>query len=484
MDVLAGFHPAVRTWFERTFEAPTDAQAVGWPAIRSRQDTLLAAPTGSGKTLAAFMVGVNDLVERAAALPPGEVLPDETSIVYVSPLKALGNDIERNLEQPLAGTRAIAEELGTPLPPITVGLRTGDTSQSERQAMVRRPRHIVITTPESLYLLATAERSRKILETVRTVIVDEIHAVARDRRGSHLAITLARLGHVITTAGQPRPARIGLSATQRPIEDIARFLVGVDRDGGDRPCTIVDLGHQRDLELHIELPPSDLEAVAPKEQMGEIYDRMAELVQQHHTTLIFVNTRTLSERVAHQLGERLGEDWVASHHGSLSRERRERVERRLKSGELRALVATASLELGIDIGSIDLVCQLGSARSIATFLQRIGRSGHALGLRPEGRLFPMTRDELVECAASCGPPARGGSTASRCPSDRSMSSRSTSWPRPLARTGVSTTCSTSCGRRRRSATSRARRSMRWSRWRRWASAMAPAAPSRWCTSIA
>ena len=397
--VLAGFHPAVRTWFERTFEAPTDAQAAGWPAIRSGQDTLLAAPTGSGKTLAAFMVGVNDLVERAAVLPPGEVLPDETSIVYVSPLKALGNDIERNLEEPLAGIQAIAEELGTPLPPITVGLRTGDTSQSERQAMVRRPRHIVITTPESLYLLATAERSRKILETVRTVIVDEIHAVARDRRGSHLAITLARLDHVITTAGHPRPARIGLSATQRPIEDIARFLVGVDRDGGDRPCTIVDLGHQRDLELHIELPPSDLEAVAPKEQMGEIYDRMAELVRQHHTTLIFVNTRALSERVAHQLGERLGEDWVASHHGSLSRERRERVERRLKSGELRALVATASLELGIDIGSIDLVCQLGSARSIATFLQRIGRSGHALGLRPEGRLFPLTRDELVECAA-------------------------------------------------------------------------------------
>ena len=345
------------------------------------------------------MVGVNDLVERAAVLPPGEVLPDETSIVYVSPLKALGNDIERNLEEPLAGIQAIAEELGTPLPPITVGLRTGDTSQSERQAMVRRPRHIVITTPESLYLLATAERSRKILETVRTVIVDEIHAVARDRRGSHLAITLARLDHVITTAGHPRPARIGLSATQRPIEDIARFLVGVDRDGGDRPCTIVDLGHQRDLELHIELPPSDLEAVAPKEQVGEIYDRMAELVRQHHTTLIFVNTRALSERVAHQLGERLGEDWVASHHGSLSRERRERVERRLKSGELRALVATASLELGIDIGSIDLVCQLGSARSIATFLQRIGRSGHALGLRPEGRLFPLTRDELVECAA-------------------------------------------------------------------------------------
>jgi ATP-dependent Lhr-like helicase len=393
---LAGFHPVVREWFRRRFKAPTDAQAAGWPAIRAGRDTLIAAPTGSGKTLAAFLAGIDALLQRDH---PEETIA--TEIVYVSPLKALSNDIQRNLDAPLAEIQQVAAELGYTLPQIRTAVRTGDTPQSERQALLRQPPHILITTPESLYLMLTAGRSRETLRRVRTVIVDEIHALARDKRGSHLALSLARLDHVCESAGAPRPARIGLSATQRPIEVIAAFLVGSDQvDAPGRPdCQIVDCGHQRDLDLQIEVPPTDLEAVAPKEQWGDVYDRLAELVRSHRTTLIFVNTRRLSERVAHNLSERLGEGDVASHHGSLSRDRRLRVEQRLKSGDMRALVATASLELGIDIGSIDLVCQIGSPRSIATFLQRVGRSGHALGLKPKGLLFPTTRDELLECAA-------------------------------------------------------------------------------------
>ncbi len=391
LDLL---HPAVRTWFERRFGAPTDAQHAGWPAIEAGGDVLLAAPTGSGKTLAAFLVGIDSLVREAEAGTLGPGGEDGIRIVYVSPLKALGNDIERNLEVPLEEIRATAAEMGYDLPPITTAVRTGDTPQSERQAIVRRPPHVLITTPESLYLMVTSERARQALRGARQVIVDEIHALARDRRGTHLTLTLERLDHLVEAGGRPRPQRVGLSATQRPIEEVARFLAG-----SERPCQVLDLGHQRDLELHVEVPPSDLEAVAPKEQMGEVYNRLAELITEHRTTLIFVNTRRLSERVAMHLAERLGEDAVASHHGSLSKERRLRVEQRLKAGDLKALVATASLELGIDIGSIDLVCQVGSPRGIATFLQRVGRSGHALGLRPHGRLFPTTRDELVECAA-------------------------------------------------------------------------------------
>ncbi|MCY4112770.1 MAG: DEAD/DEAH box helicase [Chloroflexi bacterium] len=390
-SLVDNFCPTVRDWFVERFGSPTDAQAAGWPAIMSGRDTLLAAPTGSGKTLAAFMAGIDRLVRQAEA----GSLEAETSIVYVSPLKALSNDIQRNLEEPLEGIRRRAIAEGQEPPPIRTGLRTGDTPANERQQLVRRPPHILITTPESLYLMVTAQRSRETLRRVTTVIVDEIHALARDRRGSHLALTLARLDHI----ADARPQRVGLSATQRPIEGIARFLTGVDADAAPRACDVVDLGHQRDLELAIEVPPTDLEAVAPGEQWGEIYDRLAELVTAHRTTLIFVNTRKLSERVAHNLAERLGDEAVASHHGSLSKERRHRVEQRLKSGDLTALVATASLELGIDIGSIDLVCQIGSPRSIATFVQRIGRSGHALGLRPHGRLFPTTRDELIEAAA-------------------------------------------------------------------------------------
>ncbi|HXH21173.1 MAG TPA: DEAD/DEAH box helicase [Dehalococcoidia bacterium] len=430
---LSGFHPVIQAWFRRRFGAPTDAQAAGWPHIRSGRDVLIAAPTGSGKTLAAFLVAIDQLISGPESAPgmapsppavamgvpgPASQSPESTvqppsgpttTVLYVSPLKALGNDIERNLDAPLAEIEEVAREMGVAIPEIEVAVRTGDTPQAERQALVRRPPDILITTPESLYLMLTAARSRERLRHVRTVIVDEIHALARDKRGSHLSLSLARLDHVVTAAGNPRPQRVGLSATQRPMDAIARFLVGAapasvasgphPPSPPSAPCVIVDLGHQRDIELHIEVPPTDLEAVASKEQWGEIYDRLADLIRAHRTTLVFVNTRRLSERVAHNLAERLGEDWVNSHHGSLSRDRRLKVEQRLKDGSLRALVATASLELGIDIGSIDLVCQIGSPRSIATFLQRVGRSGHALGLRPHGRIFPTTRDELVECAA-------------------------------------------------------------------------------------
>jgi ATP-dependent Lhr-like helicase len=395
-DVLASFHPVIQTWFRQRFAAPTDAQAAAWPVIRSARDVLIAAPTGSGKTLAAFLAGIDSLLREAEQ----GTLTNETQIVYVSPLKALGNDIQRNLEAPLAEILELARDSGLDLPPIRSAVRTGDTPSKDRQALVRNPAHILITTPESLYLMLTAQRSRETLRNVRTLIVDEIHALARDKRGSHLSLSLARLDHV----SHRRPSRIGLSATQKPIDEIAAFLVGTAPQGSSQPpaplpVEIVDLGHQRDIDLHVEVPPSDLEAVMPREQWADIYDRLAGLIRAHRTTLVFVNTRRLSERVAHNLRERLGEDAVASHHGSLSKERRLRVEQRLKDGELKALVATASLELGIDIGSIDLVCQIGSPRAVATFLQRVGRSGHALGLRPQGRLFPTSRDELIECAA-------------------------------------------------------------------------------------
>ncbi len=394
-DAVRAFRPLVREWFTGRFGAPTEAQAAGWPLIASRRDTLITAPTGSGKTLAAFLWGLDHLITASE----GGALRDATSILYVTPLRALGNDIQRNLEAPLAELRALAAERGEAFPALRIAVRSGDTPPALRQQQVRRPPHILITTPESLYLLLTSRRGREALRTVETVIVDEIHALARDRRGSHLALSLERLDHVVTEAGRGRPVRVGLSATVRPVAEVSRFLVGRAPGGEMRSCEVVDLGHQRDLDLAIEVPPTDLEAVTPREQWEEIYDRLAELVAGHHTTLIFVNTRQLSERVAHRLAERLGEDAVASHHGSLSRERRERVESRLKAGELRALVATASLELGIDIGAIDLVCQMGSPRSIATFLQRVGRSGHALGLRPSGRIFATTRDDLVEAAA-------------------------------------------------------------------------------------
>ena len=393
-DALAGFHPAVRAWFCQRFPGgPTPAQAGAWPAIAAGADTLVSAPTGSGKTLSAFFVAINALWQ---AHERGEEVAGQTQVVYVSPLKALATDVSENLTRPLAEIEKIAREMGYEPPPLRVAVRSGDTTASARATMLRNPPNFVITTPESLYLLLTAERSREMLRTARWVIVDEIHAVARDKRGSHLALSLERLAHVC----ERRPLRIGLSATQRPIATIQRLLVGVEPPGeAGRPSAVIDVGHRRQLDLALELPPSELEAVAPAEQTAEVLDRIAELIEAHHTTLVFVNTRREAERIAHLLAERLGDGDVASHHGSLSKERRLRVETRLRAGDLRALVATASLELGIDIGPVDLACQIGSPRSMATFLQRVGRSGHAVGAVPKGRLFPTTRDQLVECAA-------------------------------------------------------------------------------------
>ena len=406
-DVLADFHPLVRDWFHARFDGPTDAQLAGWPAIRTRRDTLLAAPTGSGKTLTAFLTAIDDLVRLGQQM--GE-LPAETRIVYVSPLKALSNDIQRNLEEPLREIAELARERaadsalgGAPMPRIRTAVRTGDTPAAERQAIVKRPPHILITTPESLYLMLTAERSRETLRTVQTVIVDEIHAMVRDKRGSHLALSLARLDRV----AERWPVRVGLSATQKPMDQIAAFLTGLTDDGAARDCQILDLGHQRELQLWIETTDVPLAAIPTHDLWDSIYDRLGELIEQHRTTLIFVNTRALAERIAHRLTERVGKEHVASHHGSLAKERRHQMEQRLKSGDLRAVVATASLELGIDIGTIDLVCQIGSPRRIGTFLQRVGRSGHALGRTPHGALFPTALDELVECAAMVRSVGRG-----------------------------------------------------------------------------
>jgi ATP-dependent Lhr-like helicase len=386
------FHPVVSGWFRDTLGEPTAAQRLGWAAIRQRQNTLIAAPTGSGKTLAAFLSAIDDLFVEGLEAP----LPDEVRIVYVSPLKALSADIHRNLAEPRHGIRQAARALGLRAPRITAAVRTGDTSPAERAAMLRTPPHILVTTPESLYLLLTAERSRGMLARVRTVIVDEIHAVIGSRRGAHLALSLERLERV---TGE-RLVRLGLSATQRPIETVARFLVGSQAAAADPiDCAIVDHGHRREMDLAIETPRSPLEAVLSNEVWEEYYDRLAALVREHRTTLVFVNTRRLAERIARHLSERLGEDAVTAHHGSLSKERRLDAEERLRTGRLNALVATASLELGIDVGFVDLVCQIGSPRWIATFLQRAGRSGHTVHGRPKGRLFPTSRDDLLECAA-------------------------------------------------------------------------------------
>ncbi len=380
---LSGFDPIVEQWFRDRFGSPTEPQALGWPEISAGHDTLICAPTGSGKTLAAFLICLDRLVRAART----QTLTDQTQVVYVSPLKALSNDVHRNLERPLAEIEALAEREGIAFTPIRTSVRTGDTSVSERAKMLKKPPHIVVTTPESLFILLTAQKSREMLKTTSTIIVDEIHAIADDKRGSHLALSLARLDALTGKRAQ----RIGLSATVKPVEEVARFLGADPR--------VVDVGHRREMELAVEVPRDELSAIASTEMWGEIYDRIAELILAHRTTLVFVNTRRLSERVAHALAERLGENVVLPHHGSLSRHMRLDAESRLKAGELRAVVATASLELGIDIGTIDLACQIGSTRSIAVALQRIGRSGHWVGAKPKGRLFVTTRDELIECAA-------------------------------------------------------------------------------------
>jgi ATP-dependent Lhr-like helicase len=377
----------LQEWFVQKFGTPTEPQEQGWPHILAGRTTLISAPTGSGKTLAAFLACIDRLVRKALA---GE-LEDRVEVVYISPLKALGNDIQKNLECPLGEILQLAGERGLLMPEIRCAVRTGDSLPNERRAMLKRPPHILVTTPESLYILLTAEKSRGILHDVETVIVDEIHAVADDKRGAHLAISLERLEALTHKA----PARIGLSATQKPIDTVAHFLTG----SGRPDPVIVNIGHKRQLDLGVEVPPSPLGPVASNEMWDEIFARIIELVEQHRSTLVFVNTRRMAERVAHQLGERIGEDNVAAHHGSLSRRLRLAAEKKLKDGLVKVLVATASLELGIDIGTVDLVIQINSPRSIAVALQRVGRSGHWRGAVPKGRLFVTTRDDLLECAA-------------------------------------------------------------------------------------
>ncbi len=381
------FHPVVQRWFTSAIGDPTSAQLRGWTSIHDGHHTLIAAPTGSGKTLAAFLSALDELTREGLSAP----LPDAVRVVYVSPLKALSSDVHKNLAEPRKGIRELAAASGVAAPAITSAIRTGDTTASERAAMIRTPPHILITTPESLYLLLTSERSRAMLRTVRTVIVDEIHAVIGTRRGAHLALSLERLQQVAERPLQ----RVGLSATQKPIELVGRYLTGAAHGH----CEIVDTGHRRDMDLGVEIPRSPLEAVMANEVWEEYHDRLCELIRAHRTTLVFVNTRRMAERLARHLSDRLGEDAVTAHHGSLSKETRLDAETRLKNGALRALVATASLELGIDIGHVDLVCQIGSPHRIATLLQRVGRSGHTIAGTPKGRIFATTRDDLIECAA-------------------------------------------------------------------------------------
>ena len=389
------FHPAVSTWLEGRFGRPTEAQAQAWAVTSQRRHALIAAPTGSGKTLAAFLSAIDELVREGLA----SGLTDEVHVLYVSPLKALSNDIRKNLQEPLAGIRERLTAMGLPDVGIRAAVRTGDTPAAERDRMRRTPPHILVTTPESLYILLSSDSGRAMLKSVKSVIVDELHAVAGSKRGSHLMLSLERLEALC----EKPPVRIGLSATVKPLDEMAHFLIG---QRGEK-AEIIDAGHVRDRDLAIEVPRSPLTAVMPTEVWSEMYDRLAELIHQHRTTLIFVNQRRIAERVARHLAERLGEAHVTAHHGSLAREHRLQAEQRLKQGELKALVATSSLELGIDIGDIDLVCQLGSPRAVNALLQRVGRAGHAIGAIPKGRLFPLALDDLLECTALLDAVARG-----------------------------------------------------------------------------
>ncbi len=423
------FHPAVSGWLKARFGQPTEVQAQAWSHTALRRHALIAAPTGSGKTLAAFLSAINELVLQGLS----QGLADEVHVLYVSPLKALSNDIRRNLQEPLAGIRAGLVAMGLPDVGIRDAVRTGDTPAAERERMRRAPPHLLVTTPESLFILLTSDSGRAMLKSVKSVIVDELHAVAGSKRGAHLMLSLERLAALCEHA----PVRIGLSATVKPLDEMARFLVGQrgappgrpqgarspsggparSAAGGDmEPVAVVDAGHVRDRDLALEVPRSPLTAVMATEVWAEMYDRLAELIHQHRTTLIFVNQRRIAERVARHLAERLGEEHVTAHHGSLAREHRLKAEQRLKAGELRALVATSSLELGIDIGEIDLVCQLGSPRAVNAFLQRVGRAGHAIGAIPKGRLFPLALDDLLECAALLDAVQRGELDRIRAPS--------------------------------------------------------------------
>src|SRR5580704_16497675 len=393
-------HPAVAAWFERQFHAPTAAQAQAWPAIRAGEHVAVAAPTGSGKTLAAFLAAIDSLVRQRAR---GPARGRDADRLCLAPQGAVERHREK-LEAPLAGIREALRAQGLPDVEIRTLVRTGDTPQGERNQMRRRPPHILVTTPESLYILLTSESGRAMLATTRTVIVDEIHALAPNKRGAHLSLSLERLSALCGD----RLLRVGLSATQKPVEAIAQFLIGSGPRGlPSGGCKIVDTGHRRARDLALELPPSPLEAVMAGEVRELIHDQLARLIDNHRTTLIFVNTRRMAERTARALSERLSTDHITAHHGSMAKEQRRDAEHRLKHGQLKALVATTSLELGIDIGDVDLVCQLGSPRSIASFLQRVGRSGHAIDGTPKGRLFPLSRDELVECAALVDSVRRG-----------------------------------------------------------------------------
>src|ERR1700687_1295847 len=384
---LAWAHPLVAEWFLTRFGSPTEPQEQGWPEILAGRTTLISAPTGSGKTLAAFLACIDRLVRKALT---GDLL-DRTEVLYISPLKALGNDIQKNREIPLGEILQMAGERGLLMPQISTAVRTGDTLMKDRRLMLKRPPHILVTTPESFYILLTAEKSRAILRDVETVIVDEIHAVADDKRGVHLSLSLERLEAL---AYRP-PVRIGLSATQKPIEAVAHFLTG----NGRPDPVIVNIGHKRTLDLAVEIPATLLGPIASNEMWEEIYTRIVELSEQHRSTLVFVNTRRLVERVAHHLAERIGEENVGAHHGSLSRKLRLAAEKKLKEGQIKVLVATASLELGIDVGTVDLVVQINSPRAIAVALQRVGRSGDWGGAVPKGRFFCTTRDDLMEIAA-------------------------------------------------------------------------------------
>ncbi|NVJ22441.1 MULTISPECIES: DEAD/DEAH box helicase [Myxococcus] len=400
---LANFHPVVRRWFAERLGEPTRPQVEGWPLIQAGQDVLIAAPTGSGKTLTAFLAALDSLFRLALE----RNLEDRTQVLYVSPLKALGNDVQKNLLQPLEELLSRARAEGYTPGELRVQVRSGDTPASERAQMVRRPPHILITTPESLYLYLTAERARATLRGVRTVIVDEIHALARDKRGSHFTLSMERLKALTET----RPQLIGLSATQKPLDAIAGFLTGASH----RECRKVEVGHLRPWDLKLEIPDAELSSLASHEMWGQVYDRLVTLAGEHRTTLIFVNTRKMAERVAHDLGERLGEGLVAAHHGSMSREIRLAAEEKLKDGRLRVMVATASLELGIDVGNVDLVVQLGTTKAISVLLQRVGRAGHHKAAISKGIIFAMTRDELMECAALLNAVREGDLDAVRIP---------------------------------------------------------------------